>query len=516
MKIATAAEVRELDRRAIEEIGIPGVVLMENAGQHVVRVMREHFPDLKKRRVLVVCGKGNNGGDGLVVARHLFNQGIDVRVTLLEEKEQLKADAKINFDIAAKMNIPIIEITTSEQIPAFRNLAAQADVIVDAIVGSGLKDAVRGVHKNVIESINKVGRPVVAVDIPSGLSADTGVIPGNCIRADITVTFAVPKRGVILYPAADYVGELEIVDIGIPNSLLEQSGISVHLLEQAAITRMFRERQANTHKGTYGHALVIAGSPGKAGAALMAGRSALRAGAGLVTLAVPENLRIPLEIPTLEVMTAALPETTQGTLSLDAFDTIMDLLDEKRVLALGPGLSTHPSTVELVHRLIQSVEIPMVIDADGINAIAQMPDVLLEAKAPIILTPHPGEMGRLVPNIAIQSNRIEVAQETAHRYNAFIVLKGARTIIAAPDGNVYVNPTGNPGMATAGSGDVLTGVIAGLISQNVLPVEAAKAGVFLHGLAGDIVAAEKGYYGLIAGDVLEAIPYAIKHLQESA
>jgi len=515
MKVATAEEIQELDRRAIEEIGIPGVVLMENAGLHVVRAMRDRFPDLAKQRVLIVCGKGNNGGDGLVVARHLFNQGIDeVRVTLLAEKEQLKGDAKINFDIAEKMNIPIIEITSNEQIPAFRNLVAQADVLVDAILGTGLKDAVRGLYKNIIESMNKARRPIVSVDIPSGLSADSGMVYGSCIKADVTVTFAIPKRGVLLYPAAEYVGELEIVDIGIPQQLIEHSDIKVHLVQTASVKRTFRDRLANTHKGTYGHVLTIAGSPGKAGAALMAGRSALRAGSGLVTLAVPENLRIPLEIPTLEVMTAALPETKEGTISLDAYDAIMALLEDKRVLALGPGLSTHPSTVELVHRLIRSVEVPMVIDADGINAVAQHPDVLLEAKAPIVLTPHPGEMARLVPNIAIQSNRIEVAQKTAQRYNIFLALKGARTITASPDGNIFINPTGNPGMATAGAGDVLTGIIAGLISQNIIPVEATKSGVYLHGLAGDLVAAEKGYYGLIAGDILDMIPYAIKHIQE--
>lgn len=514
MKIATAEEIRELDRRAIEDLGIPGVVLMENAGTRVVRVMLERYPDLKKRRVLIVCGKGNNGGDGFVVARHLFNRGVEVRVTLLAEKHHLKGDAKLNFDIATKMNIPIVEITSNEQLPAFRNLLPQADILVDAILGTGLSDAVKGLYRHIIESINKSNKPTIAVDIPSGLSADTGVVYGSCIQADVTVTFAIPKRGLILYPAADYVGDLEVVDIGIPRYLVEDSEIKVHVLEAADMQRSFRNRPPNTHKGTYGHVLVIAGSPGKAGAALMAGRSALRTGSGLVTLAIPKNLRVHLEIPTLEVMTASLPETVKGTVSIDAYDEIMKLTHDKRVLALGPGLSTHPSTVELVYRLIRTVEIPMVIDADGINAVALNSEVLLEAKAPIVLTPHPGEMARLVPNNPIQNNRIPVARETAQKYNVYIALKGARTIIASPDGNVFVNPTGNPGMATAGSGDVLTGIIAGLISQNVIPIEATKTGVFLHGFAGDMVAEEKGDYGTIAGDILEAIPYAIKRIRE--
>ena len=514
MKVATAEEIRQLDQEAIEKLGIPGVVLMENAGLHVVRVMNERYLKLKKKKVLIVCGKGNNGGDGFVVARHLDNQGVEVRVTLLAEKQHLKGEAKINCDVVEKMDIPIVEITSNEQLPAFRNLLQQTDIVVDAILGTGLHDAVKGLYKHIIESINKSQKPIIAVDIPSGLSADTGVVYGSCIKADVTVTFAVPKRGVILYPAADHVGDLKVVDIGIPKQLVRNSTMKVHLLQQNDIQGVFRKRAPNSHKGTYGHVLMIAGSTGKSGAALMAGRSALRTGAGLVTLAIPENLRVPLEIPTLEVMTAPLPETIKGSISIDAYDEIINLSQNKRVVALGPGLSTHPSTVELIFRLIRTLTIPMVIDADGINAIAQNPDVLLEAKAPVILTPHPGEMARLVPNTRIQNNRIPVAQRTAQKYNSYIVLKGVRTVIASPDGKVFINPTGNPGMATAGTGDILTGMIAGLISQNTLPVEAAKAGVYLHGLAGDLVAKERGEYGLVAGDTLDAIPYAIKHIQE--
>ncbi|PIE33854.1 bifunctional ADP-dependent NAD(P)H-hydrate dehydratase/NAD(P)H-hydrate epimerase [candidate division KSB3 bacterium] len=514
MRVATADEIRELDRKAIEELGIPGVVLMENAGIQVVQTMQKRYPDLKKRKVLIVCGKGNNGGDGFVVARHLYNRGVEVRVTLLAEKQQLNGDAKLNFEIADKMNIPIIEITSNEQLPAFRNLLPQADILVDAILGTGLKDAVKGFYKHTIESINKANTPIIAVDIPSGLSADTGAVLGSCIHADATVTFIIPKRAHSLYPAADYVGDLEVVDIGIPKKLVDTSGIEIHVLEPGNMKKSFHDRSPNTHKGTYGHVLVIAGSPGKAGAALMTGRSALRTGSGLVTLAIPKNLHVHLEIPTLEVMTASLPETVKGTVSIDAYDEIMALAKDKRVLALGPGLSTHPSTVELVYRLIRTVEMPMVIDADGINAIALNPAILLEAKAPIVLTPHPGEMARLVPNTSIQNNRIPVAQETARKYNIYLALKGARTLIASPDGHVYINPTGNPGMATAGSGDVLTGIIAGLISQNIIPLEAAKTGVFLHGFAGDMVAEEKGEFGTIAGDILEAIPYAISRIRE--
>jgi hydroxyethylthiazole kinase-like uncharacterized protein yjeF len=514
MKVATAEEMRQLDQTAIEDVGIPGVVLMENAGLHVVRVMKEHFSDLREKKVLIVCGKGNNGGDGFVVARHLSNRGVDVRVTLLTEKHSLKGDAKLNFSIAEKMNLPIIEITSNEQIPAFRNLLQQADIVVDAILGTGLTEAVQGFYKNIIESINKAHKPIVAVDIPSGLSADTGVVPGSCIHADVTVTFGVPKRGLILYPAANYVGDLRVVDIGIPKHLIEEAQFEVHLLRSDDVRGSFHRRRPNTHKEAYGHVLVIAGSPGKLGSAFMTSRSALRAGAGLVTLALPESLYDPLEISTIELMTASLPETSKGTFSVKAYDQLMTLASDKQVVVLGPGISTHPSTVELVYRLIAALPIPMIIDADGIDAVAQHPEVLSKAQAPIVLTPHPGEMARLVPNTLIQNNRIPVTQQTAKKYRSVIALKGARTIIAAPDGCVFINSTGNPGMATAGTGYVLAGIIAGLIAQNVIPIEATKAGVFLNGLAGDIVAEEKGNYGMIASDVIEAIPCAIKRIQE--
>jgi NAD(P)H-hydrate epimerase len=513
MKIVTAKQMRELDRTAIEDVGIPGAVLMENAGLQVVRVMREQIPGLADKKVLIVCGKGNNGGDGFVVARHLFNSGIEVRVALMTEKHQLKGDAKLNFTIAEKMNIPIVEMTANEQIPAFRNLLLQADVVVDSVLGTGLYEAVQGFYKNIIETINKAHKLIVAVDIPSGLSADTGVVPGSCIRADLTVTFAVPKQGLVLFPAANYVGELHVVDIGIPKSLIREAQFEVHLLGCDDVRGSFLQRRPNTHKDTYGHVLAIAGSPGTSGSAYLAGRSALRTGAGLVTLAFPESLYSHLEMSTIEVRTAPLPETSKCTLSVKAYEQIMSLAADKRVVVIGPGLTTNPSTVELVHRLITSLPIPMVIDADGLDAVAQSPDILLKAQAPIVLTPHPGEMARLVPNTLIQNNRIAVTQEMAQKYHCVIALKGARTIIASQDGCVFINATGNPGMATAGTGYVLAGIIAGLIAQSVIPIEATKAGVFLNGLAGDLVAEEKGDYGLIASDIIEMIPQAMKRVQ---
>ena len=514
MKIVIAEQMRELDRIAIEDVGIPGAVLMENAGLQVVRIMREHISDFARKKVLIVCGKGNNGGDGFVVARHLFNSGMDVRVALIAEKHQLTGEAKLNFHIADKMDIPIVEMTTNEQIPAFRNLLQQAEVVVDAILGTGLHEAVQGFYKNIIEAINKAHKSVVAVDMPSGLSADTGMVPGSCIRADLTVTFAVPKQGLVLFPAANYAGELHVVDIGIPRQLIKEAQFDVHLLGCDDVRGSFLQRRPNTHKDTYGHVLAIAGSPGTSGSAYLAGRSALRTGAGQVTLAFPESLYSHLEMSTIEVRTAPLPETSKCTLSVKAYDQIMSLAADKRVVVIGPGLTTNPSTVELVHRLITSLPIPMVIDADALEAVAQTPEILLKAQAPIILTPHPGEMARLVPNTLIQHNRIAVTQETAQKYHCIIALKGARTIIAAPDGCVFINATGNPGMATAGTGYVLAGIIAGLVAQSIIPIEAVKAGVFLNGLAGDLVAEEKGGYGLIASDIIERIPQAMKRIQQ--
>ncbi|MGH7422924.1 MAG: NAD(P)H-hydrate dehydratase, partial [Candidatus Methylomirabilales bacterium] len=516
MKVVTAKEIQELDRRAEAEYGISSRILMENAGTGAVRVMEQHFPRLYRSRVVVVCGKGNNGGDGLVVARHLVNGGASVQVLLLAKKEEVKGDAAVNLGIAERSGIPLAEVTSGRDLHKHRESLVTADLIVDAILGTGLTGPAQGIAAEAIQLLNSLGRPLVALDLPSGLGSDDGLIQEPCIRAQLTLTLALPKRSLLLFPAARCAGEVRVVDIGIPRVLLTDSKLPVDLTEPEEIRTALPPRDPDAHKGTYGHVLVLAGSPGKTGAAALCSLAALRAGAGLVTLAVPEGLNDLMEVKLTEVMTVGLPETEERTVAFQARDALLGLMEGKRVLALGPGLSTHPETVRLVASLIQAAKIPLVIDADGITALARQPEVLSKASVPVILTPHPGELGRMlwVPKEEVIEKRIPIAQKVTSTYNVTLVLKGARTLIAEPGGAVHINPTGNPGMATAGVGDVLTGVIAGLISQGLAPAIAAVVGVYLHGLAGDLACQQLGPEAMIASDLLEKLPEAIRALKD--
>ncbi len=511
MKVVTAKEMQELDRRAEAEHGISSLILMENAGAGAVREMERYFPTLYRSRIAVVCGKGNNGGDGLVVARHLANRGATVQVLLLAKKDELKGDAATNLGIAQKAGIPLAEVVTSRDFQGHREALATSDVIVDAILGTGLTGPARGISAEVIQTLNRLGRPVIALDLPSGLGSDDGRVQDPCIHAQMTLTFALPKRSLLLYPAAQFAGEVRVVDIGIPRVLLTDPKLPVHLIEEAEVRAAFPARDPEAHKGIYGHVLVLAGSPGKTGAAALSSLGALRAGAGLVTLALPEGLNDLMEVKLTEVMTVGLPETEERTVAFEARDALVSLMEGKRVLALGPGLSTHPETARLVTALVQSAKIPLVIDADGITALARQPEVLSKASVPVILTPHPGELSRLlmVPREEVIEKRIPIAQKVTSTYNVYLVLKGAHTLIAEPGGAVHINPTGNPGMATGGAGDVLTGIIAGLLSQGITPALASAAGVYLHGLAGDLACQQLGPEAMIASDLLEKLPDAI-------
>lgn len=516
MKVVTAKEIRELDRRAEAEYGISSLILMENAGTGAVRAMEQHFPRLYRSRVVVVCGKGNNGGDGLVVARHLVNGGASVQVLLLAKKEEVKGDAAVNLGIAERSGVPLAEVTSGRDLHKHRESLVTADLIVDAILGTGLTGPAQGIAAEAIQLLNSLGRPLVALDLPSGLGSDDGLIQEPCIRAQLTLTLALPKRSLLLFPAARCAGEVRVVDIGIPRVLLTDSKLLVDLTEPEEIRAALPPRDPDAHKGTYGHVLVLSGSPGKTGAAALCSLAALRAGAGLVTLAVPEGLNDLMEVKLTEVMTVGLPETEERTVAFQARDALLGLMEGKRVLALGPGLSTHPETVRLVASLIQAAKIPLVIDADGITALARQPEVLSKASVPVVLTPHPGELGRMlwVPKEEVIEKRIPIAQKVTSTYNVTLVLKGARTLIAEPGGAVHINPTGNPGMATAGVGDVLTGVIAGLISQGLAPAIAAVVGVYLHGLAGDLACQQLGPEAMIASDLLEKLPEAIRAFKD--
>ncbi|MDY7034229.1 MAG: NAD(P)H-hydrate dehydratase [Thermodesulfobacteriota bacterium] len=515
MKAVTAEMMQRLDRRAIEECGIPGMVLMENAGRGTVAVIERHYPRLDKKKVAIFAGKGNNGGDGFVIARYLFNMGAQVKVYLLTTGDNLRGDARSNFNIIRHMGIDILELREEDSLDIIRDDLRKYDLIIDAIFGTGISSEVRGIFRQIIEIVNNTDVPKVSVDIPSGLNADTGKVLGISVTADLTVTFAHPKLGLLIYPGSAYVGKLETVDISIPKYLIEEEDIQDHLIDEDELRALFQWRDTHSHKGDFGHLLVLAGSTGKTGAASLTCQGAMRVGVGLVTLAVAESLNPIMESKLTEVMTESVLESKPGFFSIEAFEQIIQIAEKKNAFAIGPGISTERQTVELVYKIIKEVDIPLIIDADGLNALSTDINILRKAKAQVILTPHPGEMSRLTHmSIAeVQNDRIGVSRRFAQEWNVYLVLKGHKTIIADPQGNIYINPTGNPGMATAGMGDALTGMLSGFVAQGYDMVNAARLAVFSHGLAGDCIASERGEIGLLATDIIERIPWVLNQLK---
>lgn len=511
MKVVTAQIMQELDRQAIAELGIPGLQLMENAGRscvtEIIAACGTHG------HAVVMAGKGNNGGDGFVIARLLGEKGWSATVIVLAERGQLTGDAATNLD---RLPDSVVRYCSREgQLAAHhREELLRADVIVDALLGTGLRGAPANIYLEAINLVNAAGRPVVAVDIPSGIDGSTGRVAGDAVRADITVTFACAKLGHVLYPGSDHVGRLVVADIGIPPSLVELAP-GCDFLIAAAVRPLLRRRGRESHKGTFGHCLVIAGSTGKTGAAALAANSAVRAGSGLVTLAVAESIHAILEVKTTEVMTFPLPDAGSGRVTDHAFPAIETLVTGKTAVAIGPGLGCCPGTDSLVQKVVETVSLPLVIDADGLNALAADMSALLRKKSNrIVLTPHPGEMARLLGTSVpeVETLRISAAQDCARNYGVFVILKGARTVIASPSGRVAINGSGNPGMASGGMGDVLTGIIVSLLGQGYDPWDACCLGVFLHGFAADLIAEEKGEVGITASDVLEHLPYALNRL----
>lgn len=514
MRLVTSEEMKALERTAIENYGIPGLVLMENAGRHVVEVVRQILGDVRDKTVTIFIGKGNNGGDGLVVARHLLNMGAVVKLLSLANIDEISGDAAINLEIWRKMGQKIYSIQHGDGINIVRLILMNTDLIVDAVYGTGFKGKIGEKVGRIFEVLNGSDKPIVAVDVPSGLEADSGRVNGPCIQADHTVTFGLPKLGLLLEPGADYTGNLHIVDISLPAALVEKDGPQRYLTTRELVKEWLPNRRSSAHKGDFGRVLIVAGSRGMTGAASLCGDAALRAGAGLVTVAVPETLHSIMEAKLTEVMTAPLPDSGNGRLVREARQRIISLLEDKDVLAIGPGLSTDPEVVTLVRELLPSVQVPCVLDADALNALAGDVEVFRKVQAPVVVTPHPGEMARLMGAKVreIQQDRLVVAANAAAAWNVVVLLKGARTIVAAPKGAVYINPTGNPGMATAGSGDVLTGAVAALIAQGLEASQAAAAGAYIHGLAGDLAARRKGMMGLVAGDIVAALPEAALEL----
>lgn len=506
MKVVTAQEMAEIDKVTIERYGVPSLVLMERAALSVAK----HIIPLGVKNLIILVGPGNNGGDGVAVGRILKNNGFNIKVFQLFPDDKLSNDCKKQLEIAEKYGISLFK-----RYPTKKELS-EAEVIVDALFGTGLKKKIEGDLAKLINLINSLNKTVIAVDIPSGVSSDSGEILGIAIKASLTVTFGLPKRGHLLFPGREFVGKLFIEDIGFPKELTESEGLKVSLINKEFVCSLIPPRPLYSHKGTYGHVLVIAGSVGKTGAALMCSKSALRAGSGLVTMAVPAALKVVFQSKVLEEMILPLPSNTQ-TLSKDAIRKIEEFVNEKAdVVAFGPGVGVNDDTEEILKFLLKHCNIPIVIDADGITLLSNKKGLLNGTKANVVLTPHPGELSRLIkiPVKEIEKNRIEITQNVAKDLNTVLVLKGVPTIISEPGGNTFINTTGNPGMATGGTGDVLTGIIASFIGQGLNTFHASVAGVYIHGLSGNLAAKYRGKHGLIAGDLIDNLPQAIKELSD--
>lgn len=518
MKLVTAREMAMMDRLANEHFGIPTMILMENAGQRVAEVTAEILGVVRGRRLSIFCGKGNNGGDGLVAARHLLWMGANPKIYLLGSFQELKEDPRANLDMASRAGVDIQALHDTSGLEAVQSEVLGSDLVIDAIFGTGFNPPARGLYAKAINFINRLGIPTFAVDIPSGLSSDNGRIEGEVVSARYTVTFGLPKVGQILYPAAEKCGRLYLADIGFPSALEEMVSIPRHLLTTRELDAILVPRSLDSHKGKYGHVLLLAGSCGFVGAAILAARGAIRSGAGLVTVALPKS-QAPLAIASLpESMILPLPETSKGTAGRQALEIILENLPGKKALAVGPGLSQNPETAQLARDLLLQVRVPIVLDADGLNALAGQTSILLESKSEMVVTPHPGELARMLglTSAEIQEKRLEVAQEFSKDFGVLVALKGARTVVATPAGDIYLNPTGNPGMATGGMGDVLTGMIASFLAQGHPALSSTLLGVFLHGLAGDLVAKERGPWGLLASEVADRIPAAIRSTLDPA
>ena len=505
--------MREADRRTIEEIGIPPLVLMENAGRQVVAAMEAMHGDLLELEVAVLCGRGNNGGDGFVVARTLLQRGVDVSVFLFGRVAEVRGDARTNLEILGRLGLTVVEIADSQAWELHFSEVSDCTLIVDAIFGTGLNAPVSGFIESVIADVNASGIPVVSIDLPSGLSADSADPIGDSIEAGMTVTLAAPKLPLVLPPAETRAGDIVIADIGIPSDILETiEGPRVELLTRASMRELIVPRTPDSHKGDYGRVLIVAGSRGKTGAAHLAAVGALRSGAGLVTVATPARCQPIVAAMGPEYMTEALDESDEG-LDPDGVERVLELARD--VIAIGPGLGQAPATREFIKRLVDRATMPLVIDADGLNAFGDDPDRLAGREGrEVIITPHPGEMARLLgmSTDEVQASRLEIARNFAVAHHVYVVLKGHRTLIATPDEKIFINPTGNPGMATGGTGDVLTGMIAAWLAQLLDAEVACKLAVYLHGMAGDLAEADEGEVAMTSADVAGHLGDAILEL----
>jgi hydroxyethylthiazole kinase-like uncharacterized protein yjeF len=514
MRVLNTKQMREADRRTIEDIGIPSMVLMENAGRQVVATLDSTFENLHDMRVAVLCGRGNNGGDGFVVARTLLERSIDVAVYLVGQGTDVKGDARLNLEILINLGVDVVEIRDAAGWELHGTDVLGSDVIVDALFGTGLNAPLSGLTETIVDDLNASARPVVAVDLPSGLSADGPDVVGPAVHATMTVTLGAPKLPLVLPPAEAFAGNLVIADIGIPQTVIGQiDGPWVEILTKESMRPLVESRAQDSHKGDYGRVLIVAGSRGKTGAAYLAAMAALRSGAGLVTIATPASCLPIVAALGAEFMTQPLDETPEGAIAFEALDRVLELGAD--IIAIGPGLGRLPSTAAFVHGVIERSGVPLVIDADALSAFTGEADRLVGRDGvDLIITPHPGEMARLVGLSAedVQKHRLEIARDFSSSHRVQVVLKGHRTIIATPDGKAFINLTGNPGMATAGSGDVLTGMIAAWSGQLLDAEAACKLAVYLHGLAGDLAEADEGEIAMVAGDLIDCLGDAVLDL----
>lgn len=505
MYLVTAEQMRQVDRKTIEELGIPEMVLMENAGRAIVEFLQEQFTDLKDKNITIVVGAGNNGGDGLVAARYLHGMGIPVKVFIAAERD-LSPSAQQNYDILSKLPVKIYWLDSENSMHLLKVTVNYSDIFIDALLGTGISRDVSGRAEQIIDIVNRRSCLKVAVDVPSGLNSDNGEVWGRCLNADYTVALAQPKRGQFLNKGLKYCGKIVIKDIGIPQEIYEEMELNGQIIDETFLKKCKEPRSRASHKGTFGHLLAVGGSMGMSGAITLTARSALRSGVGILTCAVPEGVQMHVAMNAPEAMVQPLPGGNQ--FSNDSIVLLRELLRGKKAIIVGPGMGAGEATGAIISEVLQSGRCATVIDADGLNTADLWLEQVAEARGPVVITPHPGEMARLtgLETSYIQNNRMTVAQEFSEKHKVWLVLKGANTIVATPNGKLYMNITDSPALAVAGSGDVLAGIIGAFLAQGMQPDDACCSAVYLHGLAGQEVAETIGEVSSKAGDIIDAIP----------
>ncbi len=514
-RITTAEQMRSIDSRAIEGMGIPSLTLMENAGRGVAEIIRDELcdGDVSGRPIGIVCGRGNNGGDGFVVGRYLRNWSAEVSIFLVGTPDRLKGDGEVNYKRATTEGIVVTPVDSADTVPEFDRF----EIIVDAMFGTGFHGPIEGTAKDVVDSMNRSGVRIVAVDNASGVNSDSGAAEGSVINAYYTTSLACSKRGQWLYPGRSHVGHLRVVDIGIPEMAVAEENIRLGQITSEFVGRSLPERPPDGHKGTFGKALILGGSVGMSGAVALAANACMRCGVGLTYAGVPWSIADLIDIKATEPVVLAFPEVNKRrVLARRGLGEITQRMETVDAVAIGPGLSRHHETQELTRRLVARRSKPTVLDADGLNAFEKDRSALeTRSNVPLIITPHVGEMARLLDRSTtdIAGDREQAAIDAAKRFACIAVMKGAPTFVAAPDGTVYLNPTGNNGLGSGGVGDVLTGIIVSFLAQGVEPLTAALMGVYIHGLAGDFAAADYGARSLVASDLVTALPDVLQYLE---